>query len=232
MRFGDVALAVRLHGIHDGRDVSGLQIDQPMTKDRALNQGPAYKSNAPDFLARFRIISADHIAAGTDDLPLTIVFDELTSGKREGQCRLDRPIRLPDDIAGFLIECDDKLLIVPVAAEDDSIIDENGRAAAAVLRFAIQARFLPKDFAVEIQRSGAHVPEVNEERVSIGDRGRAGVAILAVRLLDGLGVLDKDLLLPKDSSFGSVHTESLQRIGRVFFHCRGQVKPTVVKNGR
>src|SRR5262249_2990144 len=111
--------------------------------------------------------------------------------------------------------------VAAVAAEDEQVPDEGGRAAAAVdgdeaLDVA------PEDLAGQVEAGRALVAEVDEEPVAAHQRRRAGVAVLGVDARGG-GARAEDLPVPEGLAGAGVQAEGAQRLAAAGGDGGGQV---------
>src|SRR5271166_3382149 len=80
----------------------------------------------------------------------------------------------------------------------------------------------PDDLAIQIECCGTDVAEVNVKPFPIGDRRRAGMAVLGMDSR-GLAILDEYLLGPVDLAGPGVDAKGLQRIASLLLDRRSQI---------
>ena len=108
------------------------------------------------------------------------------------------PRSLPADFPGGRVEGDNKLGVEAVATKNEEIVEEDRRAAGAVLWLVFQG-LLPEDSAFAVETGSAIETEMNVDPVSLNDSRGGSEGVLLVDA--GTEVLDaKDLNIGRDSA--------------------------------
>src|SRR5688572_10279957 len=161
--------------------------------------------HAPALFSGHRVVAVDRLPAQADEQRLAadvddgwrrVRFSEVTVPLRLAVglevLEIDRAGRLPDGLAGALVEGNDVLHVDAVEVHDQQVAEEDRRRAGAAEVIALEVAPLPERLAragVERGRTGRAVVDVDAPR--FGDGRRRGVA---VELVSGLRVLDREHL--------------------------------------
>ena len=125
---------------------------------------------------------------------------------------------------------DDKGITGAVAAEDEFVIRQGGRAAVAVHGRVLDGVIFPGDLAIETEGRGAHVAEVHVHLLAIYDRGGAGLAVLAMHARGGVHVEDRGV--PEQLAVFGTEAKGVERKAFAFFDGAGEVDFAVQNHGR
>src|SRR5262249_7096793 len=154
---------------------------------------------------------ADHVAGGADDLLFAVDGDDQRSAEGEGPVRLAGAFGAPADGALVSVEGDDLAIGCAVGAEDEQVIDADGRAAVAVDGGVTEGGVRPQDLAFEVETGGTLMAEVDEDLVAIDDGRGAGVAVLGVDARGAAAVLTEGLDVPQDLAVFGVEAKDAER---------------------
>src|SRR5262249_8983870 len=157
----------------------------------ARNHRVAVVLDAPKLIAGG--IVGDHGVGGrADDLLLS--SHRYQERRAEGELfeRIAWSFGLPLLFTLGLIKRDDELLVAAIAGETWQVIDKNRTAAGTVNRSILQFRVSPDHATVKIETCRALMAKVHVESLAVGDRRRAGVAVLTMDCGGLRAVLRKD----------------------------------------
>ncbi len=168
----------------DGHDCrlkeSRRDVDETVTVNRSWHVRKTIPiADAPDFLARRRLVGSRAKRANADDL--IAVADANHERRRVSLVPRLTSRRLPARLAGALVERDDEGLAASVAVDDQQIAVKDWRATGAVLRLITES-LLPQDLTIRRQGSRAFRPEMHVDAVALNDwRGRRAIVLRVKR---------------------------------------------------
>jgi hypothetical protein len=233
---GHVALTAWADGQDAHPVVAGAAEDQPVAIHRPRHYRVALVAHPPDLPAGARVIGGDHVAARTDDLRPALDSDRQGRGEGEQVVAGHLAVGLPVHFAAFPVQGGDKLLVVAVGAENQGMVGQDRRAAAAVPRVVAELVIAPQDLAGGIQASRPAGAEMDVQPPAGDDRRGAGVAVLAVDVRPHCAVLAEDFALPEDLARLGVQAQGLEGLvggGAVSHgHGSGQVDAPLGHHGR